>query len=108
MSLLATITLKVVPFHTYALFPVLLPFFECILKIVLCEGVQHCLRSCLDCVKILCEQFPLISENDEHAHDFSLHFPLEGLLLYLRVITINPVLGTSDNPYKKIVSAEAI
>jgi hypothetical protein len=43
---LATITLKVVPFRMYAPFPALLPFFKCILEIVFCEGVQHCLQFC--------------------------------------------------------------
>jgi hypothetical protein len=33
-------------------------------------------------------------ENDEHA----LHFPLGGMLLCLRAITVNPALVTSDNP----------
>jgi hypothetical protein len=33
-----------------------------------------------------------VKENDEHA------FPLGGLLLCLRAITINPALITSDNP----------
>jgi hypothetical protein len=37
-------------------------------------------------------------ENYEHALDFALHFPLGGLLLCLRVISINPALATSDNP----------
>jgi hypothetical protein len=37
-------------------------------------------------------------ENDEHALDFAFHFPLRGLLLCLRVITINPALITGDNP----------
>jgi hypothetical protein len=35
---------------------------------------------------------------EEHAPDFALNFPLGGLLLCLRVITINPALVTSDNP----------
>jgi hypothetical protein len=43
---LATITLEVVPFHLYALFPALLPFFKCILDVMFCEGVQHLLRFC--------------------------------------------------------------
>jgi hypothetical protein len=58
LSLLATITLKVVPFHVYdvyAPFPVLLPFLKCILEVVFCETVQHCLQFCrshLNCVKM--------------------------------------------------------
>jgi hypothetical protein len=35
---------------------------------------------------------------DEYAHEFALHFPFGGLLLCLRVITMNPALVTSDNP----------
>jgi hypothetical protein len=31
---LVTITLEIVPFHTYAPFPVLLPFFKCILEVM--------------------------------------------------------------------------
>jgi hypothetical protein len=38
-----------------------------------------------------------IKESDEHALDFSLHFPLGGLLLCVRAITINPALITNDN-----------
>jgi hypothetical protein len=52
---LATITLKVVPFHVYAPIPVLLLLFKCILEVVLCEGVQHHLQFCLhrlNCVKM--------------------------------------------------------
>jgi hypothetical protein len=52
---------------------------------------------------------PLCGEDDEHFIDFALHlsclfrswlvvFPIWGLLLYLRVITINPAPVTSDNP----------
>jgi hypothetical protein len=46
--LLATITLKVVPFYVYAPFPALLPFLKSILYVVFCEGVQHCMKFCLD------------------------------------------------------------
>jgi hypothetical protein len=56
LGLLATITLKVVPFLEYALFPELLPFLKCILEDVFCEGVQHRLQISLDqhsCVKIV-------------------------------------------------------
>jgi hypothetical protein len=48
----------------YAPFPELLPFFKCILEIVLCEDVQHRLRFCLDlpyCVKMADFQFYLQS-----------------------------------------------
>jgi hypothetical protein len=38
---MATITLDVVPFHAYAIF-------ICILEVVFCEGVQHCLQLFLD------------------------------------------------------------
>jgi hypothetical protein len=41
LGLLATFTLKVVPYCTYAPFPALLPFFKCILQVVFCESVQH-------------------------------------------------------------------
>jgi hypothetical protein len=47
LSLLATIIADVVPFHTYAPYPDLLPFFKGILEDVVCEGVQHCLQLCL-------------------------------------------------------------
>jgi hypothetical protein len=36
-----------VPFHMHVLFPVLLLFLKCILQVMFCEGVQHCLRFCL-------------------------------------------------------------
>jgi hypothetical protein len=39
-----------------------------------------------------------IKENYEHALDFSLRFPLGGLLLCLRVINVNSALVTSDKP----------
>jgi hypothetical protein len=42
-----------------------------------------------------------VKENYEHALDFALHFPLEGLLLYLRVINVNPAVITDDNPGKE-------
>jgi hypothetical protein len=41
LGLLATITLEVVPFCAYTLFPALLPFsFKCILEVVFREDVQ--------------------------------------------------------------------
>jgi hypothetical protein len=43
MGLMATITLKAVPFCMYAPFPELLPFLKCILEVVACENVQQCL-----------------------------------------------------------------
>jgi hypothetical protein len=48
--------------------------------------------------QILREQSLVVKENDEHAPDFALHLSLRGLLLCLRVITVNPALVTSDNP----------
>jgi hypothetical protein len=45
LGILATITLKVVPFLACALFSVLLQFFKCIMEVMLCESFQHCLRS---------------------------------------------------------------
>jgi hypothetical protein len=59
MGLLATITLEVVTFYLYAPFPALLPFLKCILEVVFCEGVQHCLQFCLDhlsCVSFIFNQ----------------------------------------------------
>jgi hypothetical protein len=41
LGLVANISLKVVPFRSYAAFPTLLPFFKCILEVVFCEGVEH-------------------------------------------------------------------
>jgi hypothetical protein len=35
--------------------------------------------------------------NDEHALDIALYFPWRGLLLRLKVITVNRALVTSDN-----------
>jgi hypothetical protein len=58
LGLLATITLEVVLFCTYASFPVLLPFFKCILEVMLCEGIQHRLRFCHD-TSIVSEWQPL-------------------------------------------------
>jgi hypothetical protein len=40
LGLLAPITLELVPFHVYALFPAPLPFFKCILEVIFCEGVK--------------------------------------------------------------------
>jgi hypothetical protein len=60
LGLLATITLKVVPFRAYVPFPALLPFLNCTLEVVFCEGVQHRLRFCLEhlnCVKMAAFQF---------------------------------------------------
>jgi hypothetical protein len=45
LGLLATVTLEVVSFRSYALFSALLPFFKCVMEVVFCEGVQH--RFCL-------------------------------------------------------------
>jgi hypothetical protein len=62
LGLLATISLKVVPFHAYAPFPALMQFFKCILEAVFCESVQHRLQFCLDhhsCVKMSTFQFYL-------------------------------------------------
>jgi hypothetical protein len=62
---MATIALEVVPFHAYAPFPALLPFFKCILEVVCCGAVQHRLRFCLDrlnCVKMTAFQFYLQSK----------------------------------------------
>jgi hypothetical protein len=62
LGLLATINLEVVPFLTYAPFPVLLSFSKFILEVVFCEDVQH--RLCLDNlnrVKIATFQFYLQS-----------------------------------------------
>jgi hypothetical protein len=39
LGLLATITLEVTFFRTYAPFPALLPFFKCILEVVFCGDV---------------------------------------------------------------------
>jgi hypothetical protein len=44
LGILATISLKVNPFRAYAPFPALLPFYECILEVVFCEGIHHRLR----------------------------------------------------------------
>jgi hypothetical protein len=38
-----------------------------------------------------------VKENDDHALDFALSFPLGGLLLCLRVTTVNSAHVTSDN-----------
>jgi hypothetical protein len=56
LGLLATISLEVIYFHPCALIPVFLAFFKCILEVVFCEGVQHCLRFCLihfNCIKMV-------------------------------------------------------
>jgi hypothetical protein len=60
LDLLATITLKAVPFRMYAQFKVLLSFFKCTLKAMFCEGVQYCLGH-LNCVKLAAFQFYLQS-----------------------------------------------
>jgi hypothetical protein len=62
--LAATTTLEVVPFCAYAPIQALLPFFKHILEVVLCEGVRHRLRFCLNhlsCVKMAAFQFYLQS-----------------------------------------------
>jgi hypothetical protein len=64
LGLLTTINLEVL-FCSYALFPVLLLFFKCILEFVFCDGVQLRLRFCLDyasCAKMVAFQFYLRSE----------------------------------------------
>jgi hypothetical protein len=64
LDLLATITLVVAPFHAFAPFPALLPFFKCILEVVFCKGVQYRLWFCLDlfnCVKMMAFLFYLQS-----------------------------------------------
>jgi hypothetical protein len=64
LGLLATITLEKDPLCAYAPFSELLPFFELILEVVFCEGVQHHLWFCLDhliCVKMAAFQFHLQS-----------------------------------------------
>jgi hypothetical protein len=56
LDLPTAITLKVAPFQTYAPFPALLKFLKCILQVVFCEGVQHCLQFCLNhlsCVEMV-------------------------------------------------------
>jgi hypothetical protein len=55
LALLATIALKVGSFREYVPFSAFFHLFKCILQVVLCEGVQHRIRFCLDhlnCVKI--------------------------------------------------------
>jgi hypothetical protein len=42
LGLLATITLEIVPFCAYALIPVLLPFFKCILEVMFCVFTITC------------------------------------------------------------------
>jgi hypothetical protein len=67
LGLLATISLKVVPFCVYPLFPVLLPFFKYIPEFVFCEGGLHCLRFCishLSCVKMAAFRFFSITETE--------------------------------------------
>jgi hypothetical protein len=64
LGLLASITLKVVPFQAYAPFPALAAFLKCILEVLFCEGVQHCLQFSLDhpsCVKMAAFQLYLQS-----------------------------------------------
>jgi hypothetical protein len=61
LGLLATITLRLVPFHAYSSpFPGLLTCFKCILEVMLCEGVQHFLDH-LNCVRVEACQFYLQS-----------------------------------------------
>jgi hypothetical protein len=48
LGILATTTLEVVPFCTYAPFPVLLPFLNTFWKSVFRECVHHHLQFCLD------------------------------------------------------------
>jgi hypothetical protein len=38
-----------------------------------------------------------VKENYKHDFDFALDFPLGGMLLCLRTITVNPALVISDN-----------
>jgi hypothetical protein len=47
LGLMATITLEVVPFPTYALFSAPLVIFKCMLEVMFCEAVQHSLQFCL-------------------------------------------------------------
>jgi hypothetical protein len=60
--LLATITSEVVTFRAYASFSTRLTFFKCILIVMFCDSVQHCLQFCLkrfNCVKMADFQFYL-------------------------------------------------
>jgi hypothetical protein len=55
LGILATFTLEVVLFRSYAQLPVLLPFCKCILEVIFCEGVQYRLQFYIDdlnCVKM--------------------------------------------------------
>jgi hypothetical protein len=68
LGLLPTITLEVASSRAYAPFPELLPFSKFILEILLCEGVQHSLRFCLNrlnWVKRVAFQFYLQSGETE-------------------------------------------
>jgi hypothetical protein len=56
---LATITFEVVLFHMYSWLTALLPLFKCILEVLFCDSVQHCLKFCLDrlnCFKMVAIQ----------------------------------------------------
>jgi hypothetical protein len=103
LRLLATITPEVVHFHTYALFPTFLPFFKLILEAVLCEGVQHHVRFCLDLlnfVKMTAFQFCLQSGKeksrvggDDSRVVFGQKYPgEEGNVRRCVVVMLQPVL----------------
>jgi hypothetical protein len=49
----------------------------------------------IDCLAC---QDELFVKNPLHVKDFALLFPLGGLLLCLKVITVNSSVVTSDNP----------
>jgi hypothetical protein len=59
LGLLATITLKVVPFHAYSPFPALLPFFKCILESWSVRVFGTACNSASSCVKMAASQFCL-------------------------------------------------
>jgi hypothetical protein len=91
LSLLATITLDVVPFRAYSPFLAHLPFLKCILEVLFCESVQHRLRFCLDhfsYVKIAAFQFCLPSEKNEYVR---------------RVGDVSHVVLVKNSPVKKEV-----
>jgi hypothetical protein len=68
LSLLAIITLEIVPFRVYIPFPAFLPFFKCTLGFVFFEDVQHRYRFRLDhhnCIKMVAFQFYRQSEKQK-------------------------------------------
>jgi hypothetical protein len=80
---MATITLEVIPFYVYVPFPALV-IFKCILEVAQPAILPRPPKLCQNAAGLSVLSSTII--------------PLAGLLLCLKVITVNAALVTSENP----------